>query len=97
MQPFQETWQARAKAKAAEIYSKIPKEWRLDIADLEKASKERNLTGPFIESFLSDRELDIIRFSSLQLVEKLKFRGLTAVEVVRAYCKAAAIAHQIVG
>ena len=35
MQIFQESWQARAKAKIAEIHSKIPKEWLLNEADLE--------------------------------------------------------------
>ena len=97
MRLFQETWQARAKAKAAEIYSRTPEEWRLNEVDLEKARNQRNLTGPFIESFLDDGEVDIIRNDSLQLVEKIKSQRHTAVEVVRAYCKTAAIAHQIVG
>ena len=97
MELFRESWQARAKAKVAEIHSRIPKEWRLDQVDLGKARNQRNLTGPFIESFLSDGEADIIRNDSLQLVEKIRSQRHTAVEVVQAYCKTAAIAHQIVG
>ncbi len=65
MQIFQESWQARAKAKVAEIHSGIPKEWTLDQADLENAKNQRNLAGPFIESFLNDSEVDIIRNDSL--------------------------------
>ena len=97
MQIFQESWQARAEAKAAEIRSRIPKEWTLDQVDLEKAKNQRDLVGPFIESFLNDREVDIIRNDSLQLVEKIKSQRHTAVEVVQAYCRTAAIAQQIVG
>ena len=97
MEPFRESWQARAKVKVAEIYSRIPIEWRLDQVDLEKARNQRNLTGPFIESFLNYREVDIIRNDSLQLVKKIKSKRHTAVEVVQTYCKTAAIAQQIVG
>lgn len=96
MQPIQESWQARAKAKFAEIHSRIPEKWKLDPVDLEKARNQRDLTGPFIESFLNDHEVDIIRNGSLQLVEKIKSQRHTAVEVVQAYCKTAAIAQQIV-
>ena len=97
MKIFQESWQARAKAKVAEIHSRIPKKWLLDQVDLEKAKNQRNLTGPFIESFLDAREVDIIRNDSLQLVQKIKSQHHTAVEVVQVYCRTAAIAQQIVG
>ena len=96
MQIFQESWQARARAKVADIHSRIPKEWTLDQNDLENAKNQRDLTGPYIESFLNDREVDIIRNDSLQLVEKIKSQRHTAVEVVQAYCRTAAIAQQIV-
>lgn len=97
MQTFQDSWQARAKAKVAQIHSRIPKEWTLDQVDLENAKNQRDLTGSFIESFLDDREVDIIRNDSLQLVEKIRSQRHTAVEVVQAYCRTAAIAQQIVG
>ena len=97
MRIFQESWQARAKAKVTEIHSRIPKEWLLDEDDLENAKHQRDLTGPFIESFLDAREVDIIRNDSLQLVQKIKSQHHTAVEVVQAYCRTAAIAQQIVG
>ena len=97
MQILHQSWQARAKAKVADIHSRIPREWTLGQLDLERAAKQRNLTGPFIEGFLNDSEVDIIRNDSLQLVEKIKSQHYTAVEVVQAYCKTAAIAQQIVG
>ena len=96
MQISQESWQAKAKAKVANMESKIPKEWTLEKADLDEAKKQRNLTGPFIESFLDDSEVDIIRNNSVQLVEKIKSQHYTAVEVAQAYCHTAAVAQQIV-
>lgn len=39
--------------------------------------------------------MDIIRNDSLQLVQKIKSQRLTAVEVVQAHCRTAAIAQQI--
>ena len=93
---FQGSWQAKARAKVADMESKIPKEWILEQADLEDAKQRRCLTGPFIEKFLHDSEVDIIRNDSVQLVEKIKSQHYTAVEVARAYCKTAAVAQQIV-
>ena len=93
MQIFQKSWQDRAKAKAAEIHSRIPKQWTLDQVDLDNAKNQRDLTGQFVGSFLTDREVDIIRNCSIQLVEKIKCQHHTAVEVVQAYCRTAAIAQ----
>ena len=96
MQIFQSSWQAKAKAKVADMESKIPREWVLDRADLEEAKRQRKLTGSFIERFLHDGEVDIIRNDSVQLVEKIKSQRYTAVAVAQAFCKTAALAQQIV-
>lgn len=90
------SWQATARAKVADIHSRIPQEWVLSDTDLEKAKKQRTLTGPYIEQYLDDREKEIIGQDSVRLVEKLKSQEYTAVTVTRAYCKTAAIAQQIV-
>lgn len=91
-----QNWQATAKAKVADIHSSIPKEWRLSDEDLGKAGQQRTLSGPFIEQYLTDKEKEIIRHDSLQIVGKIKSRDYTAVDVTRAYCKTAAVAQQIV-
>lgn len=96
MQIFQESWQAKAKAKVTNMESKIPKEWTLEKADLDEAKKQRNITGQFIERFLGASEVDIIRNNSVQLVEKIKSQHYTAVAVAQAYCHTAAVAQQIV-
>ncbi|KAH0559168.1 hypothetical protein GP486_004292 [Trichoglossum hirsutum] len=85
-----------AQAKVADTMSKIPQEWVLDQADLEDAKKQRRLSGPFIEKFLDKGELEVIRDDSMSLVEKVKSSQYTALQVARAYCKTAAIAHQII-
>ncbi|KAL8836535.1 MAG: hypothetical protein Q9170_002890 [Blastenia crenularia] len=96
MQLFDKSWQASAKAKVADIHSRIPNEWVLSATDLEKAKQQRSLTGDFIEQFLDDGEKNIIRTGSVGLVEKLKCRVYTAVDVARAFCHTAAVAQQII-
>lgn len=92
----EESWEAKAKAKVAETKSKIPNEWRLNQSSLAKAKQIKKLSGAFIESFLSDEELRITRNDSTLLVEKVKTGEYTALQVAQAFCKTAAIAHQIV-
>lgn len=92
----QVSWQDCAAKKVAETVSKIPRHWRISEEDRDRAKQLRNITGPFIESFLSESEASIIRLDSLALVEQIADRSLTSREVATAFCKAAAIAHQIV-
>ncbi|KAL9032918.1 MAG: hypothetical protein Q9180_006227 [Flavoplaca navasiana] len=88
-------WQTSAKAKVADIHSRIPKQWVLSERDLENANQRRSLTGPFIHQHLTIEEKKIIAHDSVQLVERIKHREYTAVDVTRAYCKTAAVAQQI--
>ncbi|KAL8679071.1 MAG: hypothetical protein Q9186_004611 [Xanthomendoza sp. 1 TL-2023] len=95
MQLSHNSWQAMARAKVAEIHSKIPKEWVLPDTDLAQAKKQRNLTGPFMKQFLDDEEQMIIDHDSGDLVESIKQGTYSAVVVTRAYCKMAALAQQV--
>ncbi|KAI1303986.1 amidase signature domain-containing protein [Xylaria venustula] len=88
-------WAARAAAKRADTLSKIRAEWRLSPAELAEAEKQRDLTGTFIHQFLDDDEVSIISKESVQLVEDIKTAKHTAVQVTSAFCKTAAIAHQL--
>ncbi|KAI1430788.1 amidase signature domain-containing protein [Xylaria sp. CBS 124048] len=89
------SWEAKAAAKRADTLGKIPVEWRLSAADLAKARAQRDLTGPFIQSFLQDEERAVIERDSVEIVEDVRAGRLTAVQVTSAFCKTAAIAHQI--
>lgn len=91
-----ETWQSKAAEKRAAILACIPEEWRLSPAQLKLAEGQRDITGPFIEQFLDDAEIAIISLDSVPIVEAIQSRKLSAVQVTNAFCKTAAIAHQIV-
>lgn len=93
---IQEPWKKKAESKVLDMKSKIPREWILTKADLEDAGNQRSLTGPYFGKFLGDRHVTIIRNDSVQLVEKIKYRQYTALEVTQAFCHAAAIAQRIV-
>ncbi|KAI1170162.1 amidase signature domain-containing protein [Nemania sp. FL0916] len=89
------SWKARAAAKRADTENKIPPQWRLGPTDLAEAQKQRDMTGPFIQQFLEADEISIIKKDSVDIVEDIKNGNLTAVQVTNAFCKTAAIAHQI--
>jgi amidase len=63
--------------------------------DLDKARDQRNLTGPFIQQFLTPEDISIISKDSVDIVNEIRGRKLSAVQVTIAFCKTAAIAHQI--
>lgn len=89
-------WEARAAKKREDTLAKIPAGWRLSPADLELAAKQRDLTGPFIERFLEPEVIDIVKTDSVPLVNDIRTGKRSAVEVTKAFCKTAAVAHQIV-
>jgi len=88
-------WQDQAAEKVARTAAKIPSKWRISLEDRDRARKARNLTGPFIHSFLSEDETEIVRLDSVTLVQRIASSSLSSLEVANAYCKTAAIAHQI--
>ncbi len=91
----EESWKTKAAEKRSSTFSKIPREWLLDQADLDKASKQKDLTSPFIEQYLSPEEIDIVRQDSVSIVANIRRTKYSAVQVTTAFCKTAAIAHQI--
>jgi len=88
-------WQVRAQEKVCSTLSKIPPEWRLSKEQLKLAQQTRKLTGEFFQTFLTEREIEITTLESVPLVDKIRSRCYSALEVTQAYAKAAAIAHQI--
>ncbi|CZR51505.1 related to general amidase [Phialocephala subalpina] len=96
MQPSpMQTWQEKARIKVAETNSKIPEKWRLGKDDLVAAKKQRQLAGPFIESFLDGETLEITSHNSVPLLSKITSGHYTALQVTIAFCKRVAIANQI--
>ncbi|KAL6916189.1 hypothetical protein FSST1_007684 [Fusarium sambucinum] len=89
------SWESRAATKRAETLDKIHPEWRLSPKDLERARQQRDITGPFIQQFLNEDEVSITSMTSAPILEALGDRKLSAVQVATAFCKRAAMAHQI--
>ncbi|EXJ70781.1 uncharacterized protein A1O5_05771 [Cladophialophora psammophila CBS 110553] len=81
-----------SRRKLEERDSKIPAEWRISMPE-----DDDNLLGlPRSCSLLSQRELDITEQNdSVALLEKIRAREYSSVEVTRAFCKRAAIAQQV--
>ncbi|KAF9772265.1 hypothetical protein IL306_010047 [Fusarium sp. DS 682] len=95
MRMHQLSWEDRAAAKRAATLAKINPRWRLGPEDLERARQQRDLTGSFIEEFLDKDTVSVVSMNSLPILEAIRDRKLSATEVVTAFCKTAAIAHQI--
>ncbi|KAL9063453.1 MAG: hypothetical protein Q9157_008237, partial [Trypethelium eluteriae] len=89
-----ETWQDVAKRKQDERTLNIPKEWLLS----SKPSPNLNavIDVPRRCGILHENELAITeKYDATDLVKKLANRELSSEEVVTAFCKRAAIAHQL--
>ena len=89
-------WELKAAEKRAHLHAQIPKKWLLDQTELDKASKQRNITGPFIEQYLRESEIAITNLPATVLVSKLSTGELSAFQVTEAFCRRTAIAQQIV-
>lgn len=87
------TWQAVANRRRDEILQAIPKEYLVAPGLLETANRARLVQSC---GLLTERELSIIALSATKLLACIHSRQFTAVEVTKAFCKSASIAHQAV-
>jgi amidase len=96
MADTKQDWQDVAAAKRASLLASIPSEWLvppdlmpaehvLDITDFRKTS-----------GILTDREVEITDAGAVDIVSQISRGVWRAEEVALAFCKAAAIAHQLV-
>ncbi|EED13664.1 fatty-acid amide hydrolase, putative [Talaromyces stipitatus ATCC 10500] len=93
----QTTWQ-KVEIKIFQAKNNIPLEWRLPSSYLEvlQDACQSVLGIPHRCGILSEMEIHVTEaFDETALFEKPASRGLTAVEVTTAFCKRAAIAHQL--
>lgn len=96
MQPDPADWKAQAQAKVADTLSKIPEEWRLEEDAIKAAKNRRQLAGDFIFGLLDPETVKYISQDSKELVDLIAKKEYTSLQVTQAYCKIAAVAHQIV-
>lgn len=85
-------WKEIAEAEKSRIDNSIPQEWRVSIAE-DKTNFE---TLPRYSKILTASEIEITESPAENLVRELATGKLTSVAVTTAFCKRAALAHQLV-
>ncbi|EME48790.1 hypothetical protein DOTSEDRAFT_58092 [Dothistroma septosporum NZE10] len=87
-------WKKAAKDKADSVLNLIPQAWRLP--KIPSAAEQRDVTGAYIHQYLDKREIEITETDAIGIVQKTTTGAWTAVEVAKAFCHRAAIAHQLI-
>lgn len=85
------TWEHIAADKRARIDKSIPSEWKISVSPQTSA-----FDTPAKSGVLSPQELQITESTATDLVARLGKGELKAVDVTLAFCKRAALAHQLV-
>ncbi|KZV63328.1 amidase [Peniophora sp. CONT] len=91
------TWSSEAtRAKKAAQAESIPPEWRISPDKLPSADVKNVLPYLSTTGILTPSDLTIVNTPPTTLLSSLSSGSLTALEVTTAFCKAAAVAHQLV-
>jgi amidase len=88
-------WKLLAKQKRDSVNALIPPSWHLP-TPVPPATEQRDVTGKYIEQFLSPREIEITETDAVGIVKHTVAGEWTALEVTEAFCHRAALAHQLV-
>ena len=89
------TWRVQGEAKRQSILNAIPDKWRLK-EPVPPATEQRDVTGAYIQQFLSEREVEITESDAVDIVAETTAGRWSAVEVTEAFCHRAALSHQLV-
>lgn len=87
-------WKKTAQEKRDSVNALIPKEWR--ISSVPSPEERRDVTGAFIQQYLDKKEIEITETDAVGIVKQTSSGEWTAVEVAKAFCHRAAVAHQLV-
>lgn len=85
-------WKEIAEEKREAILAAIPAEWRIYAPTVEEV---KDVTGSYIEQYLAPKEIEITNTDAVGIVEKAKSGAWSAVEITKAFCHRAALAHQL--
>ncbi|KAG4428877.1 hypothetical protein IFR05_015638 [Cadophora sp. M221] len=88
-------WKALGAAKRDSVNALIPKAWLLT-SPVPSATEQRDVTGKYIEQYLSPREIEITQTDAVGIVKNTTTGTWKAREVAEAFCHRAALAHQLV-
>ena len=86
------TWEQVVEDKRARLEASIPSEWRVK----SKPTEDSVMAYPKQSGIMTPEELSITESSAVDLVAQLASGKLTSVAVTTAFCKRAALAHQLV-
>lgn len=89
------TWEELGDLKRRSILEAIPAKWRFQ-QPIPPAEELRDVTGSYIQQFLTAREIEITETDAAGIAEQTTSGNWTAVEVTEAFCHRAALAHQLV-
>lgn len=90
------TWEDIGKQARARLYDSIPSEWRFAEDKLPHAEQADVTDFPFKSGLFTERESLITTSSATFIVETIAKGEWKSEEVARAFCKRAAVAHQLV-
>jgi len=87
-------WKDIAARKRTSVLELIPQEWRIPAPP--SVSVQRDVTGSFVQQYLSSKEIEITETDAVGIVSKARNGDWTALEIAQAFCHRAAVAHQLV-
>jgi amidase len=88
-------WKAISTSKRAALFESVPQKWRIPI-DIKPGDDQLDVSNFATESgFFTQHELDITSKTAAELLRKLSDAEWTSEEVALAFCKRAAVAHQL--
>lgn len=85
-------WKKIAEAKRDSILAAIPEEWKIEVPAPEE---QKDVSGTYVKQFLSDEEYEITEADAVNIVEKASSGTWRSLDITRAFCHRAAIAHQL--
>lgn len=86
-------WKKIGRDKADSVLNLIPKEWR--IQNIPSIEEQRDVAGTYMHQYLDKKEIEITETDAVGIVKQTTSGRWTAVEVAKAFCHRAAVAHQI--
>ena len=90
------TWEDIGEKARARLDASIPPEWRISEDKMPTAEQKDVMDVPFLSGLFTEREILITTSSATHIVSVIATGEWKAQEVARAFCKRAAVAHQLV-
>ncbi len=91
---LEKPWQEISAEECAALQASIPKAWLLK--DPPPASRLNVMNVPYESGIMTPEELELTEKDATELLELLHSGKLKSYDLTRAFCKRAAIAHQLV-